>query len=485
MPARPRRALVAVLVVALALTLPGAAVGQPEVELEAARERAADLDTELERAEQRLAEAAARVGELEEQLRAAGDDLERAENERTEAEASAELARGRAERATQQLEAVEGELDHNQDALAAFARETYKQGAVSSSPTAMTLRSLTGGGADELADSLQGMRLGLRSQQRVVEEAQVLRTQAEVLVEAMREEERIEQGFLDEAVAASDRAAEAHARSQQLVADASTAEAEREARLEELAEARSAVDGEITELEAEVERERAEREARERAERERAEREAAEQAAAERRAEERRAEERRAEERRAEQRAAEQRSASRSSGSSGGSSSGNSSSGGSSSGGSSSGGSSSGGSTSVRSGPAPGLVTVGGITVASSLGPNLQALLDAARADGIVLGGSGYRSPDAQAALRRANGCPDVWTSPASSCRVPTAIPGSSEHEKGLAVDFTYQGRTICFPRPSSSCQGNRAFDWLRANAGRFGLRNLPSEAWHWSTTGR
>jgi zinc D-Ala-D-Ala carboxypeptidase len=139
----------------------------------------------------------------------------------------------------------------------------------------------------------------------------------------------------------------------------------------------------------------------------------------------------------------------------------------------------------VRSGPAPGLVTVGGITVASSLGPNLQALLDAARADGIVLGGSGYRSPDAQAALRRANGCPDVWTSPASSCRVPTAIPGSSEHEKGLAVDFTYQGRTICFPRPSSSCQGNRAFDWLRANAGRFGLRNLPSEAWHWSTTGR
>jgi zinc D-Ala-D-Ala carboxypeptidase len=132
-----------------------------------------------------------------------------------------------------------------------------------------------------------------------------------------------------------------------------------------------------------------------------------------------------------------------------------------------------------------GLVTVGGITVASSLGPSLQALLDAARADGIVLGGHGWRSMEAQASLRIANGCRDVYTAPASSCRVPTAIPGSSEHEKGLAIDFTWQGRTICYPNPGSRCSGNAAFDWLKANAGRYGLRNLPSEAWHWSTTGR
>jgi zinc D-Ala-D-Ala carboxypeptidase len=130
-------------------------------------------------------------------------------------------------------------------------------------------------------------------------------------------------------------------------------------------------------------------------------------------------------------------------------------------------------------------VTVGGITVASSLGPSLQALLDAARADGIVLGGHGWRSIEAQASLRIANGCRDVYTAPASSCRVPTAIPGSSEHEKGLAVDFTWQGRTICYPNPGSRCTGNAAFNWLKANAGKYGLRNLPSEAWHWSTTGR
>ena len=130
-------------------------------------------------------------------------------------------------------------------------------------------------------------------------------------------------------------------------------------------------------------------------------------------------------------------------------------------------------------------MTIQGVTVAAEVGPALDALLDAARDDGIVLGGSGWRSPEAQASLRRANGCPDVYDSPASSCRVPTARPGSSEHEKGLAVDFTWQGQTICYPQRSAACRGNAAFDWLQSNAGRFGLKNLPAEAWHWSTTGR
>ena len=123
--------------------------------------------------------------------------------------------------------------------------------------------------------------------------------------------------------------------------------------------------------------------------------------------------------------------------------------------------------------------------MAASLGPQLERLLNDARADGIVLGGHGYRSPEATARLRRVNGCPDVYDSPASACRVPTARPGTSEHEKGLAVDFTYQGSTICFPRPGSQCSGNAGFDWLKANAHRYGLKNLKSEAWHWSTTGR
>lgn len=123
--------------------------------------------------------------------------------------------------------------------------------------------------------------------------------------------------------------------------------------------------------------------------------------------------------------------------------------------------------------------------MAASLAPRLESLLNHARRDGIELGGTGYRSPEITARLRVTNGCRDVYNAPASSCRIPTARPGTSEHEKGLAVDFTYQGQTICFPRSAGSCSGNAAFDWLRANAGSYGLRNMPAEAWHWSTTGR
>lgn len=132
-----------------------------------------------------------------------------------------------------------------------------------------------------------------------------------------------------------------------------------------------------------------------------------------------------------------------------------------------------------------GLARVGGITVAASIAPQVKALLDAARGDGIVLGGHGYRSVDTTLWLRRSNGCPDAWSSPPWACRVPTARPGTSLHEKGLAIDFTWQGSTICYPNPASRCHGNAAYDWLRANAHRYGLHGLSAEAWHFSTTGR
>ncbi len=450
----PGAVLLTVAVLAASL-VPGVAAAQSEAELDAARERAAAVDARITDAEERLADARAEVAALEGQLREAGRDLARAQAEQAEATTSAELASRRADRARADLATVETEVEDNLDVLAAFASRMYKHGTIGSSSAAMALRALSvqepGAG---LADQLQTTRHGLREQRRIVEAATVLRVRTETLAAAADAEEEAERRYLAEAVAASDRAAAAHAAVQQLVADASSAEARRADRVAELEAARRGIAAEIDELEDRIARERAERERREAAERERAAREAAEREAAERAAAERAARER-------------------------------SSSGGSSGSGSGGGGSGGGGSTRVTPGPASGLVTVGGITVAASLGPSLQALLDAARADGIVLGGSGYRSPDAQAALRRANGCPDVWTAPASSCRVPTAIPGSSQHEKGLAVDFTYQGRTICYPNSAARCRGNAAFDWLRANAGRYGLRNLPSEAWHWSTTGR
>jgi hypothetical protein len=122
------------------------------------------------------------------------------------------------------------------------------------------------------------------------------------------------------------------------------------------------------------------------------------------------------------------------------------------------------------------LRTVYGITVHADLADNLLALLEAASADGVELSGWGYRDPEQQQALREAH-CPDPVSSPAASCRPPTARPGHSMHERGLAVDFTQNGRVL-----SSSTTGYR---WLRSHAARYGLHNLPGEPWHWSTNGR
>lgn len=124
-----------------------------------------------------------------------------------------------------------------------------------------------------------------------------------------------------------------------------------------------------------------------------------------------------------------------------------------------------------------GLTTVRGIVVATEIAGRVEALLAAAQADGFALSGNGYRSSDGQSAARRANCGGDVYGRPASQCRPPTARPGQSMHERGLAIDFTWNGGLI-------SGRGNAAFQWLSRNAGRFGLSNLPREPWHWSTNG-
>ena len=129
----------------------------------------------------------------------------------------------------------------------------------------------------------------------------------------------------------------------------------------------------------------------------------------------------------------------------------------------------------------PPLSTVGGITVNSSIAEQLRQLLAAASAAGINLGGYGYRDNNAQIQLRRQNcGTSDyaIWYMPADACRPPTARPGSSMHERGLAIDFQSNGSFI-------NSRSNPGYIWLAANAGRFGFINLPSEPWHWSVSGR
>lgn len=122
------------------------------------------------------------------------------------------------------------------------------------------------------------------------------------------------------------------------------------------------------------------------------------------------------------------------------------------------------------------LVTVRGITVHADIAENLRDLLAAADADDLSFGGGGYRDPADQQRLREAH-CPDPESSPAASCHPPTARPGQSMHEWGLAIDFTLDGRLI-------QSETNPGFRWLATNAGRFGLRNLAGEPWHWSTNG-
>jgi hypothetical protein len=121
-----------------------------------------------------------------------------------------------------------------------------------------------------------------------------------------------------------------------------------------------------------------------------------------------------------------------------------------------------------------------GIVVAASIRGKLAALIAAAARDGVILSGGGYRSSAGQLAVRRRN-CGTssyaVYQMPSSSCRPPTAKPGRSQHERGLAIDFTQNGRAL---RRSTS-----GYRWLRANAAKYGFFNLPSEPWHWSTTGR
>ena len=100
--------------------------------------------------------------------------------------------------------------------------------------------------------------------------------------------------------------------------------------------------------------------------------------------------------------------------------------------------------------------------------------------DGVNLCGGGYRDRDEQVRLRIEHcGSSEyaIYQMPSGSCSPPTAIPGTSMHERGLAVDFQCAGQSM-------SGRSGRCFAWMAAHAAAFGLFNLPSEPWHWSADG-
>ena len=127
------------------------------------------------------------------------------------------------------------------------------------------------------------------------------------------------------------------------------------------------------------------------------------------------------------------------------------------------------------------LVWVRGFEVNTQIADDVRGLLAALEAEGFDMGGWGYRSHQEQINLRRSN-CGTsqwaIWEKPSSTCRPPTARPGRSNHEKGLAIDFTESGRLI-------TSRSSPVFQALQRLAPQFGLKNLPSEPWHWSVDGR
>ncbi len=111
-----------------------------------------------------------------------------------------------------------------------------------------------------------------------------------------------------------------------------------------------------------------------------------------------------------------------------------------------------------------------------SIADEVRRMIEDAGKAGVTLTGHCWRSPEEQIELRKKN-CGttpyDIYQKPSSECNPPTAIPGTSNHEKGLAIDFD-----------NCSSRSTACFQWLNANAARYGMYNLPSEPWHWSVDG-
>lgn len=116
----------------------------------------------------------------------------------------------------------------------------------------------------------------------------------------------------------------------------------------------------------------------------------------------------------------------------------------------------------------------------------LQAMFVQAYTDGYIISGGGFRTYDEQVAARTTN-CPaPILTVPASSCKPPTAIPGTSNHEQGLALDLKCDGFLINWDdqqkKYTKTPATKKCFDWLTTNASKYGFSNLAIENWHWST---
>lgn len=128
-----------------------------------------------------------------------------------------------------------------------------------------------------------------------------------------------------------------------------------------------------------------------------------------------------------------------------------------------------------------------GIRVKSSIAPQVRRMVAAAAADGVALKGAGYRKIETQIQIRYqrcGHSSLQVWVNPSTTCTIPTAPPGTSRHQNGVAIDFDLRETRSCVGAPKP-CSGSPAYDWLVRRAAEFGFYNWPRESWHWSIDGK
>lgn len=144
---------------------------------------------------------------------------------------------------------------------------------------------------------------------------------------------------------------------------------------------------------------------------------------------------------------------------------------------------------------------VGGMVVNSQVSKQVNDMRNAWTAAGIPLAGGSFRTMAGQINIYQSwckrdgiiGSPPPYPKAPGQTIRCPGgAAPGYSNHQMGFAIDFTCAGSLI--PRSYSSASQNKCFQWLAANAGKYGFfeygygktrdGSTGYEGWHWSVNG-
>jgi hypothetical protein len=115
------------------------------------------------------------------------------------------------------------------------------------------------------------------------------------------------------------------------------------------------------------------------------------------------------------------------------------------------------------------------IKVNSEIADNVTKLIAAAKAAGLTMSSdSSFRTNEEQQYLY------NCYQTQQCNHGYQAAKPGYSNHQMGYAIDFMCDSAT----ESNESFGTTKCFTWLQQHAGEFGLKNLPSESWHWSRDG-